>query len=99
MNIAMISHYLPSGSKIGAGYQAHYMANAMVRRGHRVTMHSLCPHPEDADYRTVTIDPGRRLRTFAFAWKLRGIDFSGFDVLHAHGDDYWLWGRRKPIHV
>ena len=23
----------------------------------------------------------------------------GFDVLHAHGDDYWLWRRRTPLHV
>lgn len=99
MNIAITSLYLPSGSKIGAGYQAHYMANAMVRQGHDVTMFSPCEHPEEALYKTVTVDPGRHLRTFGFAWALRRIDFSGFDVVHAHGDDYWLWGRKKPVHI
>ena len=27
------------------------------------------------------------------------MDFSGYDVLHAHGDDYWMWRRRVPRHV
>jgi glycosyltransferase involved in cell wall biosynthesis len=39
------------------------------------------------------------LRTFRFAWRLRHVDWQRFDVLHAHGDDYWLWTRRRPIHV
>lgn len=100
MKIALTSLYLPSGSKIGSGYQAHYMAQAMVRRGHAVTVFSPCPRPEDARYDHTLVEPWRRLRTFGFAWQLRGIDFSEFDVLHAHGDDYWLWGRAcKPIHV
>jgi len=30
---------------------------------------------------------------------LRRVDFSGYDVLHAHGDDYWLWRRRVLAHV
>lgn len=99
MNIAMISHYLPSGSKIGAGYQAHYMANALVQRGHRVTMFSPCPRPDDAAYEHKSVPVGRRLRTFRFAWNLRRMGLEAFDVIHAHGDDYWLWGRRWPPHV
>ncbi len=102
LNIGMISHYLPGGSKIGAGYQAHYLANAMVRRGHRVVVHTLCDPPDDARYETVKIDAGYRLRTFRFAWELRKIEWSQFDVLHAHGDDYWLWAlgaESKPPHV
>ena len=27
------------------------------------------------------------------------VDFSGFDVLHAHGDDWFLWGRKRPRHI
>src|SRR5437867_13398729 len=95
MKIAMISLYLPSGSKIGSGYQAHYMANALVRRGHSVTMFSPCERAEDALYDLEHVNPGRYLRTFGFAWKLRKIDFSVYEVLHAHGDDYWLW--RNPF--
>jgi phosphatidylinositol alpha-mannosyltransferase len=99
LRIAMISYYLPSGSKIGVGFQAHYMANALVRRGHHVTMFSPCPRCTDAQYEHRTVDVGRHLRTFYFAWQFRNVDFSSFDVLHAHGDDYWLWRHRVPCHV
>lgn len=43
--------------------------------------------------------PRRCLRTFGFAWDLRGIDFLPFDVLHAHGDDWFLWSKSRPWHV
>lgn len=100
MKIAMISLYLPSDSKIGSGYQAHYMANALTRRGHDVTMFSPCGPTDDALYKTVVVDPGKRIRTFGFALKLRKVDYSQFDFVHAHGDDYWLWNRRKyPVHI
>ncbi len=99
MKIAMVSHYLPSGSKIGVGFQVHYLANAMVRRGHAVTLFSRYAPPEDALYDGVVVPVGRSLRTFRFAWNLREYDFSGFDVLHTNGDDYWLWDRRRPTHV
>jgi glycosyltransferase involved in cell wall biosynthesis len=99
LRIAMTTYYLPSDSKIGVGFQAHYMANAMTRRGHRVTMFSPCPRCDDALYEHRQVDVGRHLRTFYFAWQFRHADFSAFDVLHAHGDDYWLWRRRVPCHV
>jgi phosphatidyl-myo-inositol alpha-mannosyltransferase len=99
MNIAVVSLYLPSGSKIGVGYQAHYMANAMVRRGHQVTLFSSCPPTEGARYQTVCLPVGDRWRTFRFAWEVGKLDLSKFDLLHAHGDDYWLWRRRVPRHV
>jgi phosphatidyl-myo-inositol alpha-mannosyltransferase len=99
LRIAMISNYLPSGSKAGVGYQAHALASSLVARGHEVTMFSLCPPMPDASYRTEQIEVGNRWRTFGFALALRRIDFSSFDVLHAHGDDYWLWRRRVRAHV
>ena len=98
MKLAMTSLYLPSGSKIGVGYQAHAMANAFVERGWEVTMHSPCEKPEDALYKHVVVPVGARLRTFRFAWELRRYDWSRFDVVHAHGDDTFLW-LKKPIHV
>ncbi len=30
---------------------------------------------------------------------MRKVDLSDFDVLHAHGDDYWLWRRRVAAHI
>lgn len=99
MNIAMSSLYLPGGSKIGVGYQVHQMANQMVLRGHRVTVFSQNEAGESPMYKHVQIRPRKRLRTFRFAWDLRSVDFSKFDVLHAHGDDWFLWNKRRPRHI
>ena len=95
----MSSLYLPGGSKIGVGYQVHHMANQMVLRGHCVTVFSQCESGEGRLYNLVQVTPKKRLRTFGFAWDLRKIDFSKFDVLHAHGDDWFLWNKRRPHHV
>lgn len=95
----MISYYLPSGSKIGVGYQVHELASELVRRGHHVEVFSDCPPVEGAIYGHVQIPASTRLRTFRFATSLRRVDFSSYDVLHAHGDDYWLWRRRVPRHI
>ena len=95
----MTSYYLPSGSKIGVGYQVHALANGLVDRGHDVTVFSGCPESSGSRYRTVRLPAPRRWRTFAFARSIARLDLSSFDVLHAHGDDYWLWRRRVPIHV
>jgi glycosyltransferase involved in cell wall biosynthesis len=95
----MISYYLPSGSKIGVGYQVHELATELVRRGHVVDVFSECPPVSGAVYghhRVLLTGP---MRTFRFATHLRRLDFSGYDVLHAHGDDYWMWRRRVPVHV
>jgi glycosyltransferase involved in cell wall biosynthesis len=99
LRIAMISYYLPSGSKIGVGYQVHALANRLVDRGHDVTVLSACEPVEGARYRHRMVRPRGRLRTFRFATQLRRVDFSSFDVLHAHGDDYWMWRRRARGHV
>ena len=99
MNIAITSLYLPTGSKIGVGYCVHALANELTDRGHRVTVFSQSAAPADARYEGVVVPSGQRFRTFAFAWNLRRYDFSGFDVLNAHGDDWFLWGCRRPRHV
>jgi glycosyltransferase involved in cell wall biosynthesis len=98
-DIAMISLYLPGNSKIGSGWQAHYMANALVQHGHRVTMFSPDRPGEGARYDYRRVDVGRKLKTFRFAWNLRKAGLEDFDLIHAHGDDYWLWGKRFPPHV
>ena len=95
----MISYYLPSGSKIGVGYQVHALANAMTERGHSVTVFSACEASEGSLYRTETLMIAGSNRTFKFALQLRKVDWSSFDILHAHGDDYWLWRRRVNCHV
>jgi glycosyltransferase involved in cell wall biosynthesis len=99
LRIAMISYYLPSGSKIGIGYQVHALASELVRRGHHVDVFSECPPVEGALYGHQHIRVSGALRTFRFATRLRRADFSGYDVLHAHGDDYWMWRARVPVHI
>jgi glycosyltransferase involved in cell wall biosynthesis len=100
MKIATVSYYLPIGSRIGAGYQVHYLANAYARRGHEVTMFSpFAEKSDDALYENVQVPCGRHMRTFQFAWNLRQQDFTDFDLLHAGMDDYWLLGKRRPFHI
>jgi len=99
VKIAITSLYLPSGSKIGVGYQVHYLANEFTKRGHDVTVFSQTGRSEDSLYDVVVVPPRKRLRTFAYAWDLRGCDFSKFDVLNAHGDDWFLWGCKRPRHI
>lgn len=99
LRIAVISYYLPSASKIGVGHQVHELANELVRRGHRVDVFSECPPVDGALYTLRQIVLTGSLRTFRFAWRLRSVDFSGYDVLHAHTDDYWLWRSRGPVHI
>lgn len=99
LRIAMISYYLPSDSKIGVGFQAHALANALAGRGHEVTMFSACPPVDAARYDHVRVAPRGSLRTFRFATQLARRDFRQYDVLHAWGDDYWIWRRRARAHV
>lgn len=99
LRIAMISNYLPSDSKMGVGHQAHALATELAHRGHEVVMFSPSPPVVGALYGHRPVPLAGSLRTFKFALALRRQDFTGFDVIHAHGDDYWLWRRRAPVHV
>ena len=97
LRIAMISYYLPSESKIGVGYQVHALATALADRGHDVTVLSACGPVPGARYGHRLVRPRGSLRTFRFATQLRRLDLSAYDVLHAHGDDYWMWRRRARV--
>jgi len=93
--VAMTSFYLPSESKIGVGYQAHALANALVEHGHAVTMFSPCVESAGAAYEHVHVPVTGPNRTFRWARRVAELDLSDFDVLHAHGDDYYLF--RSPV--
>jgi phosphatidylinositol alpha-mannosyltransferase len=97
--IAMSSYYLPSESKIGAGYMAHRLAQVMAERGHDVTMFSPCVKPEDARYEHVHVVQTGSLRTVRWPFRVRQLDLSSFDIYHAHGDDHLRVGRSTPAHV
>src|SRR6478609_6279937 len=99
LRIAMISYYLPSESKIGVGYQVDALADELARRGHHVDVFSPCAPVPGALYNHVHVPLSGSLRTFRFAFEMRRRDLSTYDVLHAHGEDYWMWRRRVPMHV
>ena len=99
LRIAMASYYLPSASKIGVGWMAHRMANALVDRGHRVTMFSPAPRPADARYQHRQVEVRGNLRSFRWGWRVAKLDPTDFDVLHAHGDDHLVARGAWPAHV
>lgn len=99
LRIGVISNYLPTSSKIGVGHWVDQFARELARRGHDVVIFSAAQAVPGAPYEVVTVPVGRRGRTFRFAAELRRIDWTSFDVVHAHGDDYLLFGRPRPPHV
>ncbi len=93
--IAMIQRFLPSRSRGGVGHFAHGLANALVARGHAMTMVSQDPAPADARYQawTVPVGSGRLASTlapFAFPLQVARLDLRQFDIIHAQGDDQYL---------
>jgi glycosyltransferase involved in cell wall biosynthesis len=99
LRIALISYYLPSASKIGVGYQVHELATELTRRGHQVDVISDCPPVPGASYGHVHLAMTGSLRTFRFALAVRRLRLSSYDVVHAAGEDYWLWRRRAKAHI
>ncbi|WAL59157.1 glycosyltransferase family 4 protein [Thermocoleostomius sinensis] len=100
MKIAMTHVDLPNEAKGGVAFQAHYLANALVDRGHDVTMFTLSSGDTDCRYRIHQYHlPScfRRFKAFMFAVYLAKTDFSRFDVVHTHGDNYLLWNCHPQI--
>ena len=97
----MVQRFLPGRSRGGAGHFAHGLARALVERGHAVTMVSEDPPPDDARYESVRVPvPAagwrRRLAPLSFPFRVARLDFSRFDLIHAHGDDQLIRRRRAP---
>jgi glycosyltransferase involved in cell wall biosynthesis len=96
MRIAMIQRFLPSSTNGGVGHSADQLAEKLVARGHHVTMFSLDAAPSGAAYSVVAPEPGSWLHRFpraavyGFAIWLARQDYSGFDLIHAHGDNHFL---------
>jgi phosphatidyl-myo-inositol alpha-mannosyltransferase len=104
MKIAMAQHDLPNQSKGGVSYQAHYLANALSDRGHQVTMFTFSPSYPDCHYQVHqyvlpwSLPPALQgLKSFLFAGYLAQTDFSEFDVIHLHGDNYLLWKQHPQV--
>ena len=99
MKIAMTSLYLPSSSKIGVGWMAHRLANALTVAGQDVTMFSPAAKTGDALYEHRQLEQRGRLRSFRWGLAMRHIDLSGFDALLAQGDDHFVRRHAVPVHI
>ena len=103
MKVALFHTTLPQqGEKSGGvAMTVHRLANALVRHESLdITLFSCDPKPEDALYQHSHLFNGRlgtrlkRLTLLPLA--LNQVDFSGFDVLHLHGDDWFFVRRTLP---
>jgi phosphatidylinositol alpha-mannosyltransferase len=106
--VAVFSYGLPCpGEKRGGIEQvAHALANALVARGHDVTVFTYDPRPADAQYevgplpfrRFVTSWFGRRI-TMGYLGNLLalGPPYRDFDVVIAHGDSLLLPLCGRPV--
>jgi len=97
MKIAMTHVDLPNEAKGGVAAQSHYLANALVEQGHEVTMFTFSPAYDECRYQVhqyalPTAIRRLRLQSFFFAACLAQTDFSEFDIVHTHGDNYLLFG-------
>lgn len=97
MKIAMTHVDLPNEAKGGVAAQSHYLANALVDQGYEVTMFTFSPAYAECRYQVrqyavPTAIKRLRLQSFFFAVCLAQTDFSEFDIVHTHGDNYLLFG-------
>ncbi len=100
LRVAIFHTSLPSQVRKIGGVEAavHRLANTLARDPSiEVTVISCDAAPDDASYRHQRIFPyalrNRLARLLALPALLNFIDFSRFDVVHTHGDD-WFWFRR-----
>jgi glycosyltransferase involved in cell wall biosynthesis len=100
MKIAITNALLPTDQCSGVPFQVHHLANALCRRGHDVTVFTFSPRPADAQYAVHQFPrPNVLPRFFAFimAYRLATTDFSSYDVINVHGDNYLMWSPRPIV--
>jgi phosphatidylinositol alpha-mannosyltransferase len=100
MRIAMANALLPNDEKAGVPFQVHHLANELAARGHEVTVFSFSSRPVGALYSVCSyprVPALRRFYPFLFAYQLATTNFSAFDVLHVHGDNYLLWNTHPQV--
>lgn len=106
MRIALFHTTLPEPGRKPGGVEVavHRLANHLADRpGDEVTVHSLTPAPGDARYRHRRLFPrapwlARSLpaRLLVLPALLNTVDWGDAEVLHLHGDDWFLMRRPFP---
>jgi len=103
LRLAFFHGTLPEpGRKLG-GVEVfvHRLACRLSGRGHQVTVFTFGHRPNDAPYRVVRLGSGwlasrRAARLTLAPLVLNRLPQHGFDVLHLHGDDWFLLPRSVP---
>ena len=94
MRIAHVHADLPPESSGGVAWQVHRLAAAQVHAGRDVTVFSFSARPPGAPYPVSQLPrlPGRVqsgfARLFLAGLAFARVDYSGFDLVHFHGDSY-----------
>jgi phosphatidyl-myo-inositol alpha-mannosyltransferase len=102
LKIAIIQRFLPGRSHGGVGHFTHGLGNALVQRGHSITVFSQHPAPEGALYKVTQLALPRRVSDYqpaqalCFPWQVARQDYSAFDIIHAQGDDHLISRRNAP---
>lgn len=101
LRLAFFHSTLPEPDRKPGGVEAfvHRLANRLVEREHEVTVYTFGSCPHDAGYRAVKLGSSwlgtHRLSRLTLApLVLNRLPQAGFDVLHLHGDDWFLFPRR-----
>jgi len=105
MRIALFHTTLPEkGRKLGGVEIAvHRLANQLaLNKEDEVTVLSLTPCPDDAKYThkhlfsdRSALKDSQLLRLFGLPFLMNFVDWSSYDVVHFHGDDWFL--LRRPF--
>ncbi len=101
-SIAVIQRFLPSRSRGGVGHFTHGLCQTLAHRGHRVTVFSQDPAPAGAVYAVHQVQAtnaglAKKFASLSFPFALARQDFSGFDVIHAQGDNQFISRHRPPL--
>ena len=101
LRLAFFHSTLPEPNRKPGGVEifVHRLANRLIDRGHDVTVFTFGSRPDDARYRVIKIGASwlgaRRVARLTLApLVLNRMPHAGFDVLHLHGDDWFLLSRR-----
>ncbi len=103
MRIGIFHTTLPEPGRKPGGVEVYVerLARRLAGRGHSVKVFSFTPAPADAPYEHVRLRPSlmarsRAARLLVAPILLNRLDTSDLDVLHLHGDDWFLLWRRIP---
>jgi len=100
MNIAFFTKELPSNAPNGVSCQAHRLANSLVTLGHTVTCFSFSGKPIDALYshRQLFRKAHHKISSlFEAGLVFASMQTAGYDIVHFHGDDYFVKGSTNRV--